>query len=752
MATISNYYQLYMDKVLLLAETIIIKSDDTVSGLNQFVNDQSNILGTPPVDMLDPTSWKYYLNISGNYHHLDTSMQVVSLDTLQNIEFNKANLNLHVATAKGYQYNSRLYKILLTEYPEQELLIKGILYPVDISIAISANDGAILGYPDGLVEVNEYSLISKLQQWINGYKIRWSSRQFGISDNLYAATSLGIMYLNLIPTILNIRLESCKTNEAHSFHIHQYLASHGLLNTYIDNMTTKQALFFYRNIAYIERNSGKKAVFDWLVENVMTARKLPVAEYKMRHSLVNQPANIYPDLLFRKSSVNGQYDADMGIDFTLQQMLDKQDALAKDNLSYKEDTLLATKVSMENSISNTVLTKMLESAVIDNSNSAPYTLTDILLNHWIWLSVSGNYNAFINVTNPKTGEGISLSVKDAYTLAWYVYCKSINIVQVLVPSVLAKRVQRIIPQPNVNSLGASSNVVNISEIMSVVDPALVSITDAQQALSLQPEVFNIISTQAFYDFCTRIYNAAQMQYNLVASKELSIARAMALGMVSRIYSDNICMLAPVGETYANWLTSNTLSVDTLNTVELNILYADLMQQSTGLALNTTSSLRDMQRAMISIMEQLSSYSVQFISTINATDLQKTNWTAVRIGSVGLSSETTHITDLASDINSVSASFENSITSGLGIGSDVNSVALNITNTVNITLKEIIRSTMLALSTYIKVNTTTVSHLYRTPQLANVNGIVSVMGLSDYTALTKAQWGSIRDIYGSIVTA
>ena len=173
----SNYYQLYIDKVLMLAQTIVIKSEDTVNGLNTFVNDQATINGTATVNTLAPKTWKYYLNVSGQYHYLDIPMYVVSIDTQQKILFNLENLALHVATATAYQFGSRLYKLLVSQFPTQEILIKGILYPVNIDEAISALDGTILGYPSNLVESNEYSLITKLQTWINGYKVRWVNQQ-----------------------------------------------------------------------------------------------------------------------------------------------------------------------------------------------------------------------------------------------------------------------------------------------------------------------------------------------------------------------------------------------------------------------------------------------------------------------------------------------------------------------------------------------------------------------------------------------
>jgi hypothetical protein len=437
---VNNYYQIYINSVLELAQTIVIKSIDSVTALNQYITDT---YGKLAINLSDPSTWKYYLNISGEYHPTDKEMFVVSLDTLELIKFTKANLLIHKATARTYRFGTRLYSELLTKYPDQEMLIKGILYPVDIQKAIAAKDGAILTYPKHLVEANEYSLIGNLQKWINIYKLRWTNNQYSISDELYSTTSLGIMYLNLIPAILTFRLDACKTNEAHSFHVKQYLASHGLFDTYLDKLTNKQLMFFYRNIAYIERNIGQRYIFEWLIEHIMTERSLPIAEYTMRHDLENQLENIYPELRFRRKAINPVPSASTIETISLEEMLVKQDRLARDNIKYKDAVMPVIKEQLENSLSNAVMTKVLESSIVDYGNSSSHSLTDTLLNQWLDLSSKNVYNTNVEVTNPKNGEKIPLSAKDAYTFIWYAFCKSINVDIQEVPKLLAKRVQNI---------------------------------------------------------------------------------------------------------------------------------------------------------------------------------------------------------------------------------------------------------------------------------------------------------------------
>lgn len=612
----SNYYQLYIESVLQLAETIVIKSQDSAEGLNRWVADY---FGGNQVNAVDPTTWKYYCNLAGEYHFTDETMTVVSLDTLEEITFSKETLQLHRATKRGYAYGTREYRQLVSRYPHQEMLILGVLYPVDKTRAIAAKDGTILGYPPNLVEANEYSLIANLQRWIDGYKLRWMNNQYGISDDLYPATALGIMYLNLVPAILNFRLQACKTNEAHSFHVRQYLASHGMLDQYMDHLTLKQALFLYRNIAYIERNSGQRNIFEWLVEHIMTERALPLAEYVMRHDLSNQPDEIYPALSFARNPLNPPQSVVGQNAVALEVLLQKEDKLARANPQERVDKQELIQQRLENSPSNVVLTKALESSMIDYSNATPYTLEDILVNHWLWLSSNGlYYQAVVAVTNPKTGERIPMMVKDAFVFAWYAFCASWGLRLETIPKMYAKRVQRI-PTPSVD------------ELMKVANAKVLPRSFAQQVRDWQPALVPMISTEAFYNAGVEIYQAANWQRKLIAQQEHTLRRAMAFGVVNRLYSDNICQLASEGYTYDAWFADRNIKIDDFSQNELGVAYLSITRDATGLTLSTNTSVRNVQRAMVKLLGQLSSYSVQFMTEINSTDIRVSNEAATRVG-------------------------------------------------------------------------------------------------------------------------
>lgn len=625
----NNYQQIYINQTLRLAQTIVIKSEHTAETVNELAGYLRMASGNNTPVSPDPRTWKYYLNLSGQYHDTDQVMTVISFDTLEEIVFNKANLIVHRATARAYQHGTREYALLVEKYPEQEQLILGILYPVDLDTAIAAKDGEILSYPPDLVEVNEYSLISKLQEWIYQYKERWYIPGFHYTNELYAMTFLGTLYTLLVPAILNIRLAACNTNEAHSFHVRQFLGSHGYLDTYIDSLTTSQALYFYRNIRHIEKHAGKTDTFDKLTEHIMSERFVPLVEYTMKHDVSAQAENIYPEVIFRKRQLNLGIVLPKDDQINLPEMLNKEVPLAPDNGTDLQETVADVQMKMENSPSNVVGTKVLESSMIDDSDSSPWTLGEILFNHWLYLSSEDLYLAYININNPKTGEKIPLTAKESFILAMYAFSKSLGYESKTIPLAYASRVQRL-PTPD------DPFIPSVDDIYSIVDHRLIERDVAVAALSQQPEVDVLLSIDAFYTLGVEINDAVQMQRRLIARQEHFERRGMVLGMVTRIYSDHIIELEPQGTLYDTWLSDRNIDLSEFTSNEFDLLYNDIVGQATGVALHPTQSMREMQKAMVDMFTQLSSYGIQVIREINDSSVRKTDWPGVRLGDTKVS--------------------------------------------------------------------------------------------------------------------
>lgn len=613
-----NYYDLYIESVLQLAETLVIKSEYAATQINE----RLTALYGVTIDQNDKRTWKYYLNLAGEYHPTDPVITITSLDTLQQIVFNKANLQAHTATREAYGYNTRYYRELVTTYPDSEAFILGVLYPVDINKAIAAKDLSVIGYPPHLVEDNEMSLIENINEWVNMFDERWNNRQFALSDSYYVAALLGMIYSQLPAVIINLRLKACKTMQAHSYHVRQYLASHGGLDVYLSEMTQKQALFFYRNIRYIERNTGKKDTFEWLTDKVMTDRNLPLSEYTMRHDVQNIATSMVPEVTFRKTLLNASTsNAEIQENFhTLETVLSKEEPLEVGNAEYHQYNLSNIRAMFVNSLSSEVTTKVLESSVVDTTDAVPYTLHSVLLNYWIYMSNKNLYTAYVRIRDPFTGSEVTLSCRDACLYFFYAFSMSAGIEMTKIPQLFAIRVQR-------------DPIPDNADLLSVVDRKYIPDSYADFVKD-QLTPFKVCpSTSTFTDYCRDVHAGVMRQTYFTSNQENHYTRGLTEALVARAYSDYLLDDPNTGRLWSDWLSENKYPNENFTAQDWETVYKDLFEQATGVSMSVTENVSSLQKAMIGIMTQLSSYSVQFVSDINNESVKVLNWAAIRLGEI-----------------------------------------------------------------------------------------------------------------------
>lgn len=726
----NNSYSIYLESVFDLANTLKIKLQYNIDSINNYL-----ALAAPTsFNVNDPHTWKYYLNVSGTYHSTDTVMNVVSLDTLEEIVFNKDNLLDHRATALAYQYGSRYYKELVSKYPNQETLIQGILYPVDIERAISAKEGEIFGYPDFLIEANEYSLIAKLNQWVKGFTDRWVNAHFAIAHDLYYTTMYAILYSLLPQSILKFREEACFTVEAHSFHVKQFLASNGKLDRFYPQMTLKQSLWLYRNLLYVKKNLGFSHTFSHLTKNIMTERKIPVSQYTGFHDVQKMPGELYPDVYFRKEQVNEVLAVETANPLPLNTMLEKEDTLAKNNYDVRVNDSAKLEEKLENAPSNKVLTKTLETTLFDYTGSSIYNLNDILLHHWIYFSFLGLYEAYVQVENPRTGEVINLRAKDAFLLGLYLYCYAFKVELTTLPSMVASRVQRI-------------PLATKADLNSIVDTHYLEPDLAYKMLAHQPVIEPMISTERFYETCYDIYISANYQKNLYSLEEHYYGRALAQAMANRIYCDYVCNFAPNGETYSDWFTAQGIPIEDFLVNSPYTEWTKILQKATGLDLNTTNSVAAIQKAMTNIMVNLSSYSVQYVNNTNTNPIEVFENPPVRVGDFISHYKGEFVVDpFVVDVLTEKAKFKQAVKVELAncAFEEVVSTLMHANVPFEITVSAL-NDEHPARQTF-RVDTSRVGSCIEMLPTLNTRGIIDVPGLDIFLAQSLADQQKVADLY------
>lgn len=640
----NNLFELYLQSVTDFAQTVVIKLDDVAQAINSLVIQETEDASS--VDETDKTTWKYYQNISGTYHSIDKTMYVESLDGNGQIAFNKTTLANNPITKEAYAFGSAFYNELVASYPTQELLILGILYPCDLAIAIDAKEGTILAYPSSLVEDAETEFIDDLQDWIYSYLDRWVNRAYTINNNLYTAAYLGQLTLNMVPKILNLRLRKCKTNQAHSFHIGQYLRSHGFLDSYIAELTQEQILNFYRNINYYVRHVGTKANFDKLIDLTMEKRGLPIYAYDARHNPISinyttpgSISNIDPSISFVKRPLNNSGVIQTQPNATLEETFSILESEASGNEEYQTNNAVAINDKLVKSKNAYYKTKVIESTLDLTKNTYVQATGDIVLNQWILLAATGVYRYVFNYLPPGATAEIQLNQQQAVALWTYA------ITQVLTP---ITKPQGYVESTTIPQLGVArifkDTIPTKQALLNIVDTSLITEDDVDVFLSLVPEIpTGIYTASDFQTYCSTVFLNGNNMYRYYSYMEHPLQRAMGQMVSESLYCNKLVNLTSFvisedpyeGQDWTTFLNSVGFNLLDYSKMDYYNLSVDLYKQATGAELNSIADPANIQEAMVSLLRLLSSYSVSFVYTPSVEDAIPLNHPDVRIAKLAL---------------------------------------------------------------------------------------------------------------------
>lgn len=609
-----EFSRAYLDECLRLAMSIVIKCDNTIEAMNRRIRLQ---YGEGNVDEDMPQSHRYNMHVCGMYHPTDTMMKITSLDTLFEIDFTTTNLNIHKRTKKAYTVGSLYLDDLIEKYPDNYSLILGIVNPADMSSVVSAKDGEIVSYDRSLVQEQELSLMKDLNVHCVGHHRRWNTRAHAYGHDFYPASYAAVFYSTLVPRIMNMRLARCKTYEAHTFHIKMYLASHYELDRYMRFMDNYQILFLYRNILYLERNCGKSEQFELLLEKLLTRRNIPISEINVRH-LDDFDDEYRPELVVRKKALNPIYNS-ADVDYlTLETLQTIEDNAAPGNRLYWKDRYGATSIAFKNSSSSIVQTKDLYSSMYDYSDAVPNPLELVLLRQWIGWSFTNRYNANVVFRDPRTAQRYFLKARDAFLYMYMVGLKNIGLDVLSIDNII-------------NCHELRSDLPDIYELAQLTTYANEDLLDKCEYSSLQfPIVGTIVSSETFYENAYKVYTEGVRQWIEVSNEHDIDRRAMLDNMFSRFYKDISYKVPPFN--INDWIVSKSLPSISYSDKEAKEVMLEIFKNATGYFPDDDKQLGNIQRALIEVFRRLSSYTVQFISDINTSQVIPLAWSSIRINS------------------------------------------------------------------------------------------------------------------------
>jgi len=413
----------YIKDTINLTKSINIKNDIEAKYYNEYIK---LAYPTHNVDLSDKASWRYYKHLFGEYHPLDSQIIITSLDNGSSIPLDRATLSLHRKTKKELLKYGLFYKQIVDQFPEQELYIKAIICDKQYSTIsqITALDNfTIVSYSTPLVEENEHDLIFELQDAINNYKQIRMIPYYALSDNLFLASQYHVFYNFILMKILAIRLKNAKTLKAHTFHIKNYLSCHHYLDESYTQLSRKQSLFLYRNLLYLDNHAGSNKTFNILIDKLFTDRNISIVNYVYKQEN-DTDDNDYIKYRCNQRLLNNANLVYSPNDFSLDNIKAKEFNLTHSNPKELTYNIKTIDHRFKNSLFNTLLTKDLETIIIDNTDTVKHKLIPTIIDYWAYLLKTNKVNYLVTIVDPVTNTELKLNTKDLFKLFVIVLYKS----------------------------------------------------------------------------------------------------------------------------------------------------------------------------------------------------------------------------------------------------------------------------------------------------------------------------------------
>jgi hypothetical protein len=433
------YTDKYIKDTINLVKSITVLSTKEASLYNEHISVK---YPQHQIDLSNKSTWRYYKHVTSQYHALDLPITLTSIDNGETITLNPTTLKLHRITHKELLKFDLLYKELVDKYPEQELLIKSLIATspkYTIQEILSKEEFTILHYNANLVEENEQDLIHELQYRIDHYKNTKLIPYYSLSDSLFVTSQYHVFYTYLFTTLIALRLSNAKTTRAHSYHILNYLSSHHYLDIHYDYLTKKQSLYLYRNLLYLNNHAGREHVFHKLIERLFTERNISVVNYTYAQTNTLRPDN-HMDYTFKQKLLNNTNLVYSYKEYELQDILNKERSMALSNPKEIQYNYTSIDDNFKNQLYSLLLTKDIETIVIDNTDTVRYKLLPMIVDYWAYLLKTNQMRYLVTVTDPVSNKELRLSTEDLFKLYTLTLYKRNNETLTYFPDYTIKRV------------------------------------------------------------------------------------------------------------------------------------------------------------------------------------------------------------------------------------------------------------------------------------------------------------------------
>ena len=609
----------YQEDIRLLTRSLCIKHHGIGIVMNEGVLRRTGVQPSA-----DPTTWKYYMNLAGLAHDDNNVVSVTLIENSLIKPLTRDILDLYPSTRRALDARTDMYEQLIKDYPDDILYINGCINPVDIHTAIDAKDGTILSWSDQYVEPQEFSLIRELTTRVTGYFARWYITEYNITDDLYMASVLGTLYA-ILPSIIGaIRIDDAGTSEAHSFHIEHFFRSHLDCWDQVRHLNEATIRWLYKNLVTLINNVGKRDTFDTIVAKILTPNGIGLAQYDLvQDALVGNtgsnlltPSYTTPPAKVSITPLTDTYNNDTTelpiTDLVTQELSNHPYKLYPDNIML--DTTINKVVDKIGSVTHVRQpTKVLDFGDISLYKAYTNSLTEIILDNWLYASEHGQYTNTFEFIDPNTKDTYALTPRDGILLFYYLLLTKFGNTSIVITDI--KYTHRL------NTHTTTAN------LLSGMLPATGT---TQLANFISTTANNAVSTK-YSNISTASDFAAMIEKQLVLYKEVwvrdsnynnSMLSANIKKMVSRLYNPGHVVISSSGSSLQGILSSRGVNVRMSDTYVIDTTITKLFKTFTGLNLHEEVVVTEIYNNYKILIDKLTSYVAQpLTANVTATDIE-----------------------------------------------------------------------------------------------------------------------------------
>ena len=420
----------YINDTLALSNSLVIKVSDVGIQINKYLLELYNI----PVPS-DKHEWKYYLNMSGQKHVTNNDVEIYIIETRATLFLTVSILEQYPLTRAALLAQGEYYTELLLKYPDDEGYIKGCALPVDIDTAIEAQDGTVLNYYKNLVGPQERIIIRNITDYCKNYLSRWHIREYMITDELYLAGMLAIMYGSLPGFILSKRMDNINTALVDSFHLEHFFRSNKDIWEEVSVLNSKSKIWLYNNLKYLIKNTGKDSTLDIIIDKIFGDNSVGIGKLTLvveepivadNTADISQPYYTINKSKMLSSGVNDSYILDNNNILTVEDIITAElttlttldtDVVGDNAITYGKRYLK----DLLNSNHVTQDTKVYDINTVKLFSITSDDLMQMVIEQWALLAFAGTYNNVNTFIDPNTKLEYVMDPKQAFIFLLHLF-------------------------------------------------------------------------------------------------------------------------------------------------------------------------------------------------------------------------------------------------------------------------------------------------------------------------------------------